>query len=142
MEETFPVEASRAAPSMKVMLGLGVVTVGLGLINFSLRGDLAEQVPALVVLFFIAPGIWLVALLLLSVFSLRATDEYIQKLALGRWVVAAKPLVALERARVHQNTLYLHFSDGSLLRLAAMPLRDTARLGSLLERYCTHAQIE
>ena len=101
----------------------------------------AKQPVALLILLLVLPGIWIVTVSCLAVFSLRITDEKVEKLLANRWIVASKPLNDLRSASIVQNTLQLAFQDGTTVRIAAMPLRDQALLASVLAARCPHVRL-
>jgi hypothetical protein len=111
---------------------LGVFAGGAAVINVAVTDAEAKQPWALLGLVLALPTIWIVFLCCFATFSLRVTDERIEKLFANRWVVASKPIADLRSARVVQNTLQLSFADGSTLRLGVMPLRDRELLESTL----------
>ena len=141
MITTFPVQIGRALPTLRIFVLLGVLAAAAALIYVALSEAEAKQPWALLGLVLGLPGIWVVTLFCLAAFSLRITDEKIEKLLVNRWVVASKSLSDLRSASIAQNTLQLAFTDGSTVRLAAMPLRDQALLAKVLAARCPHVQL-
>jgi hypothetical protein len=135
--EDFQIMARRAIPSLTIMVVLGVLAALAGVVSGLSRGVGPLDRPiALLFLTLSIPTIWVVTLGVLATFSIRITSDSVEKRLWRRWIVASKPLSQLASARVDQNTLKLRFTDGSTMRLAAMPLRDPPRLAALLKRRC------
>lgn len=132
MSTTFPVQFRRALPTLGIFALIGVLAAAAALINVAVTDAEAKQPWALLGLVLGLPGIWAVILIGLATFSLRITDEKIEKLLANRWIVASKPLGDLRSASIMQNTLQLVFMDGSTIRLAAIPLRDQVLLERVL----------
>ena len=141
MSITFPVQIRRALPTLGVFALIGVIVAAAALINVAVTEAEAKQPWALLGLVLGLPGIWAVFLISFATFSLRITDEKIEKLVANRWVVVSKPLGDLRSVSIVQNTLQLAFMDGSTIRLAAMPLRDQALLERILSERSPDAQI-
>jgi hypothetical protein len=143
MTASFPVEYHRATASLRIMFVIGFVAFLFGLIDLAIKGASPLDHPlGLLGLLLCVPGIWIVGLGLLSTFSLRVTEDTLQKVLWNHWVISSQPIRALQAARIKHNTLELDFSSGSRIRIAAMPLRDIAGLASLLEARCAHARLE
>lgn len=140
MSTTFPIQIGRALPTLGIFALLGVLAAAAALIHVAVTDAEAKQPWALLGLVLGLPGVWVVILFCLAVFSLRITDERIEKLFANRWIVASRPLSDLRSASIVQNTLQLGFRDGSTLRLAAMPLRDKTLLAEVLAARCPHAK--
>ena len=136
MSTTFPIQFGRALPTLRVFAIIGVLAAVAALINVAVTEAEAKQPWALLGIVLVPPGIWGVTLVCLAAFSLRITDEKIEKLLVKRWLVASKPLSDLRSASIVQNTLQLAFMDGSTIRLAAMPFRDQALLARVLAARC------
>ena len=141
MSTTFPVQFRRALPTLGIFALIGVLAAAAALINIAVTEAEAKQPWALLGLVLGIPGIWAVILVSLAMFSLRITDEKIEKLLAGRWIVASKHLGDLRSASIVQNTLQLAFMDGSTMRIAAMPLRDQALLSRILAARCPDAKL-
>ena len=141
MSTAFPVQFRRALPTLGVFAAIGVLAAVATLINVAVTEAEAKQPWALLGLVLVLPGIWVVIIVCLATFSLRITDEKIEKLLANRWIVASKPLSDLRSASIVQNTLQLTFVDGSAVRLAAMPLRDQTLLTRILAECCPHVQL-
>ena len=136
MNITFPVQFRRALPTLAIFAVLGLLAAAAALINVAVTDAQAKQPWALLGVVLGVPGVWVVTVLCLATYSLRITDEKIEKLLTNRWVVASKALGSLRSASVVRNTLRLEFTDGSRIRLAAMPLRDQAMLAEVLVARC------
>jgi hypothetical protein len=141
LSTTFPVQFGRALPTLRIFALLGVLAAAAALVYVAVTEAEAKQPWALLGLVLSLPGIWVVTLSCLAAFSVRISDEKIEKLLANRWIVASKPLSDLRSALIVQNTLQLAFTDGSTLRLAAMPLRDRALLARVLAARCPHVQL-
>jgi hypothetical protein len=126
------VQAKRALPSLRIFAVLGVLAAGAALVHAAVTDAEVRQPWALLFLMLALPTIWIVFLCCFASYSLRIGDERIEKLLVGRWVMASKPIDGLRSAGIVQNTLQLVFSDGSKIRLGAMPLRDVALLEATL----------
>jgi hypothetical protein len=138
---TFPVQMRRALPTLGIFALLGVLGAAAAVIHTAVTEAEAKQPFALLILVVGLPGIWVVTVVCLATFSLRVTDDTLEKLLANRWVVSSKPLNGLRSASIVQNTLQLAFRDGTTLRIAAMPLRDQALLTKVLAARCPHVQI-
>ena len=141
MGASFPVQYRRALPTLGVFALIGVLVAAAALINVSVTDAEAKQPWALTGLVLGLPGIWVVIVVSHAAFSLRITDENIEKLFVNRWVVASGQPGDLRSASIAQNTLQLTFMDGSAIRLAAMPLRDRALLARVLAARCPDVQL-
>ena len=141
MSTTFPIQIRRAVPTLKIFALLGVLSVAVAVIHTAVTDAEAKQPLALLILLLGLPGIWVVIVTCLAAFSLRITDDKVEKLFANRWVVASKPLKSLRSASIVQNTLQLAFLDGTTVRIAAMPLRDQALLARVLASRCPHVQL-
>ena len=141
MSARFPVQIRRAVPTLRIFALLGVLVVVAAVIHTAVTEAEAKQPVALLILLLVLPGIWIVTVSCLAVFSLRITDEKVEKLLANRWIVASKPLNDLRSASIVQNTLQLAFQDGTTVRIAAMPLRDQALLASVLAARCPHVRL-
>lgn len=141
MSTTFPVQFWRAKQSLVIFAVIGLLAAAAALINVAVTDAEAKQPWALLVVVLAPPIIWFIVLLILATFSLRISDEKFEKLLASRWVVASKSTADLRSASIVQNTLQLVFSDGSKLRLAAMPLRDRAQLEKVMAASCPHVQL-
>ena len=141
MSTTFPVQFRRTLPTLGIFAAIGVLAAAAALINAAVTEAEVKQPWALLGLVLVLPGIWVVTLCCLAAFSVRITDEKIEKLFANRWVVASKSHGDLRSASIVQNALQLAFMDGSTVRLAAMPLRDRALLAEVLTERCPHVQL-
>ena len=141
MNTIFPVQFTRALPTLGIFAFIGLLAAAAALVNVAIAETEAKQPWALLGLVLGLPGLWFVFLISLATISLRITDGKIEKLIANRWIVASKPLGDLRSASIVQNTLQLAFVDGSTIHLAAMPLRDQALLESVLSERCPDAQI-
>ena len=141
MSATFSVHFRKAIPTLRIFSLLGILGAAAAVINATVTDNEPKQPWALVVLILGLPGIWIVTVICLAAFSLRITDEKVEKLFANRWVVASKPLDRLSSASIAQNTLLLGFLDGTEMRLAAMPLRDEALLARVLADRCPQVKL-
>ena len=137
----FPVQIRRALPTLGIFALLGILAAAAVAIHTAVTGAEVKQPWALLILLLGLPGIWVVILVCLAAFSLRITDDKLEKLLANRWVVASKPLSGLRSASIVQNTLQLTFMDHTTVRIAAMPLRDRALLVRVLAARCPHVQL-
>jgi len=138
---TFPVQFGRALPTLRIFAVLGLLAAAAALTHVAVTEAEAKQPWALLGIVLAPPAIWIVILCFLAAFSLRITDEEIQKLFANRWIIVSKPIDDLRSASIAQNTLQLVFADGSIVRLAAMPLRDQAQLERVMAACCPHMQL-
>lgn len=118
-----------------------MLAAAAALIHVAVTEAEAKQPWALLGLVLAPPAIWVVTLICLATFSLRVTDEKIEKLLANRRTVASKPLSDLRSASIVRNTLRLVFTDGSTIHLAAMLLRDQALLKRLLAARCPNVRL-
>ena len=141
LSTTFPVQLGRALPTLRIFAILGVLVAAAALIYVAVTEAEAKQPWALLGLVLGPLAIWIVILSCLAAFSLRITDENVEKLLASRWIITSKPIHELRSASIVQNTLQLVFSDGSKVRLAAMPLRDQDLLEKVMAICCPHVQL-
>jgi len=141
MSTSFPVQIRRAVPALTIFALLGVLAAAAAVIHTAVTEAETKQPWALLILVLGVPAIWVVTVICLAAFSLRITDEKVEKLLANRWVVASKPLSGLRSASIVQNTLQLSFLDGTIVRIAAMPLRDQALLTPVMTERCPHVQL-
>ncbi len=141
MTMSFPVRFRKAIPTLGVFAVIGILTAAAALIYAAVTEADGSNPWALLGIVLSLPGIWMVIVLCLATFSLRITDDRVQKLLANRWIVVSKPLNGLRSASIVQNTLQLAFRDGTRIRIAAMPLRDRDRLVGVLAARCPHIQL-
>ena len=138
---TFPLQIHKTLTTFWIFVFLGVVSALAAVINAIVTDAEGTQPLALLVLLLGIPGIWVFIVACMAMFSLRVTDQKIEKLFANVWPVSSKPISELRRAFVEKERLYLEFRDRSTIRIGYISLRDKAGLADVLGKRCAHAKI-